>query len=150
VSSVTDQGAGARLQRRVRISGLATLILLAGCSPDLSKVCPYKATITQGVFGAIVDATNTVEENVQVDLYTITNGVQDATPAVTGMTTRAGYQYNVDPSTYVLCAKGVCTTVTVPTGLVELSAADASAGLIWNAPVAVPPAQTIGACTWGN
>jgi hypothetical protein len=133
----------------VRTLGLIAVILLTACSPDLSTVCPNKP-ITQGVFGGIVDATNTQEENVQVDLYTITNGVQDAQPAATGKTNRAGYQYSVDPSTYNLCAKGVCATVTVPTGLVELSAVDAASGLTWNAPVAVPPAQTIGPCTWGN
>jgi hypothetical protein len=125
------------------------VILLTACSPDLSTVCPYKP-ITQGVFGGIADSSGKQEENVQVDLYTFTNGVQDAQPAVTGMTTRAGYQYGVDPSTYNLCAKGVCATVTVPTGLVELSAVDAASGLTWNAPVAVPPAQMIAACTWGN
>jgi hypothetical protein len=135
----------------VRIVGLVTLLLLVGCvTPDLSKICPYKSTITQGVFGAISDASNTVEENVEVDLYTILNGVMSATPAATVQTTRAGYQLNVDPSTYSLCAKSVCATVTVPAGLVELSATDASAGLTWDAPVAVPPAQTIGPCTWGN
>jgi hypothetical protein len=135
----------------VRILGLAALVLLVGClTPDLSKICPYKSTITQGVFGAIEDANNAVEENVEVDLYTFTNGVQDATAAVTVQTTRAGYQLNVDPSTYNLCAKSVCATVTVPAGLVELSAADAASGLTWDTPVAVPPAQTIGPCTWGN
>jgi hypothetical protein len=135
----------------VRILGLATLILFGGCvSPDLSKICPYKSTITQGVFGAILDASNAVEENVEVDLYTFTNGVQAATAAATVQTTRAGYQLSVDPSIYSLCAKSVCATVTVPAGLVELSAVDASTGLTWDAPVAVPPAQMIGACTWGN
>jgi hypothetical protein len=133
----------------VRILALATFILLAGCSPDLSTVCPFKPT-TQGVFGGIVDSSNAVEQDVEIDLYTITNGVQDAQPAVTGKTNRGGYQYNVDPSTYSLCAKGVCAQVTVPTGLVELSAVDAPSGLTWDAPVAVPPAQTVGPCTWGN
>jgi hypothetical protein len=136
----------------VRILGLLTVISLVGCgvSPDLSKICPYKSTITQGVFGAIMDPSGAVEENVVVDLYTILNGVQSATPAATATTNRAGYQLNVDPSTYNFCAKSVCATVTVPTGLVELSAVDAASGLAWNAPVAVPPAQMIGACTWGN
>jgi hypothetical protein len=135
----------------VRILGLATLLLLVGCvTPDLSKICPYKSTITQGVFGAVLDASSAVEENVEVDLYTILNGVQSATPAASVETTRAGYQLNVDPSTYNLCAKTVCTLVTVPAGLVELSALDAATGLTWDAPVAVPPAQMIGACTWGN
>jgi hypothetical protein len=134
----------------VRILALLTFTLLAGClSPDLAKICPFKP-ITQGVFGGILDANNAVEENVEVDFYTLLNGVQSATPAFTGQTTRGGYQYNVDPSTYNLCAKDVCATVTVPAGLVELSAMDAATGLTWNAPVAVPPAQTIGPCTWGN
>jgi len=128
---------------------LATLILLAGCSPDLSTVCPNKP-ITQGVFGEIVDSSDTLEQNVEVDLYTITNGVQGAQPAATRQTTRGGYQFDVNPSTYNLCAKTVCAPVTVPTGLVEFSAVDAAAGLTWNAAVAVPPAQTIGPCTWGN
>jgi hypothetical protein len=123
--------------------------LLVGCSPDLSKICPEKP-ITQGVFGEIVDSNNMVEQDVQVALYTITNGVQDTVPAISGPTNRAGYQISVDPSTYVLCAKTVCAQVTVPTGLVELSAVDAASGLTWDAPVAVPPAQTIGACTWAN
>jgi hypothetical protein len=38
----------------------------------------------------------------------------------------------------------------VPTGLVEFSAVDAASGLTWDAPVAVPPAQMIGPCTYGN
>jgi hypothetical protein len=50
-----------------------------------------------------------------------------------------------------VCAKTVCSTITVPTGLVELSATDdANAGLTWNAPVAVPPAQSIGPCKFGE
>jgi hypothetical protein len=65
-------------------------------------------------------------------------------------TTRGGYQFNMNPSTYFVCAKTVCTQVTVPTGLVELSAVDASSGLTWNAAVAIPPAQTIGPCAFGN
>ncbi len=133
----------------MRTFDLAALILLAGCTPDLSTICPNKP-ITQGVFGEIVDSNNTLEQNVQVDLYTMTNGVQATTPAVTRQTTRGGYQMNVDPSTYILCAKTVCAPVTVPTGLVEFSAVDAAAGLTWDAPVAIPPAQTIGPCTWGN
>jgi hypothetical protein len=70
--------------------------------------------------------------------------VQSPTAAVTTETTRGGYQIGVDPSTYILCAKTVCATVTIPTGIVELSAVDAASGLTWDAPVAVPPAQTIG------
>jgi hypothetical protein len=38
----------------------------------------------------------------------------------------------------------------VPTGVVELSAIDAPSGVTWDAPVAVPPDQTIGPCTFGN
>ena len=133
----------------MQIFGLAALILLVGCGADLSTICPNKP-ITQGVFGEIVDSNNTLEQNVEVDLYTMTNGVQDTVPAATRQTTRGGYQISVDPSTYNLCAKTVCAPVTVPTGLVEFSAVDAAAGLTWDAPVAVPPAQTIGPCTWGN
>ncbi len=40
--------------------------------------------------------------------------------------------------------------VTVPTGLVELSAVDAPSGLTWDAPVAVPPEQVIGPCKFGD
>jgi hypothetical protein len=133
----------------VRTLALASLLLLGGCVPDLSTICPYKP-ITQGVFGEIVDSNGAVEQNLEIDLYTMTNGVQAAQPAVTGHTNRAGYQFDVDPSTYDLCVKGVCAQVTVPSGLVELSAVDAASGLTWNDPVMVPPAQMIGACTWGN
>ena len=134
----------------MRIIGLLTLTLLGGaCVPDLSTICPHKP-ITQGVFGEIVDASNTLEENVEVDLYTMLNGVQSTTAAATTQTTRGGYQLSVSASTYILCAKSVCGTVTVPTGLVEFSAVDAASGLTWDAPVAVPPAQTIGPCTFGN
>ena len=65
-------------------------------------------------------------------------------------TTRGGYEFTVNPSTYILCAKTVCAAVMVPTGLVELSAVDAAAGLTWDAPVAVPPDQVIGPCKFGN
>jgi hypothetical protein len=133
----------------VRIFVLAAFVLFAGCAPDLSTVCPFKP-ITHGVFGEIVDSNNTLEQNVVVGLYTITNGVMDTMPVASGPTNRGGYQFTVDPSTYSLCAKNVCAQVTVPAGLVELSAVDAAAGLTWDAPVAVPPAQTIGPCTWGN
>jgi hypothetical protein len=133
----------------VRIIYLATLTFLVGCV-DLSKICPSKP-ITQGVFGEIVDSNNALEENVNVDLYTMTNGVQAALPTYSRQTTRGGYQIDVLPSMYILCAKTVCSPpVTVPTGVVELSAVDATAGLTWDAPVAVPPAQTIGPCTWGD
>ncbi len=131
----------------MRIICLAALTFLIGCV-DLSKICPSKP-ITQGVFGEVVDSSNTLEENVAVDLYTILNGAQDMLVA-THDTTRGGYQFDVDPSTYILCAKTVCGTVAVPTGIVEFSAVDATSGLTWDAPVAVPPAQTIGPCTFGN
>jgi hypothetical protein len=140
----------------VRIIGLFTLIFLAACVPDLSTICPHKVSITQGVFGGIVNASNAQEQSVEVDLYTMPGGVQSATPTFTAETTRGGYEFNVTPSTYVLCAKTVCATVTVPTGLVELSAVDessavdAASGLTWDAPVAVPPAQMVGPCTYGN
>ena len=133
----------------MRIFILAALILLGGCSPDLSTICPNKP-IKQGVFGEIVDSNHTLEQNVKVDLYTMTNGVQAATSTATRQTSRGGYQISVDPSTYILCAKTVCAPVVVPTGLVEFSAVDEASGLTWDAPVAVPPAQTIGPCTWGN
>jgi len=134
----------------VRLIVLFAVTFLAACVPDLSTICPYKNTITQGVFGGIMDGNNAVEENVQVDLYTMLNGVQSTTAAATTKTGRGGYQLDVDPSTYILCAKTVCATVTVPTGLVELSGVDAGSSFMWDAPVAVPPAQTIGPCTYGN
>ena len=124
-----------------------TIGLLASCV-NTDNICPHKP-ITQGVFGEILDASGSLEQNVQVDIYGILNGVQDALIAST-QTTRGGYQFNMNQSTYIVCAKTVCTQVAVPTGLVELSALDASAGLTWNATVAVPPAQTIGPCTFGN
>ena len=123
--------------------------LLVNCgSVDINNICPHKP-ITQGVFGEIVDSSGTLEQNVQVDIYGILNGVQDAKIA-SAQTTRGGYQFNMNPSTYIVCAKTVCTQVAVPTGIVELSATDASSSLTWNAAVAVPPAQTIGPCTFGN
>ena len=138
------------VQGPVRILGLLTLTFVAACVPDLSTICPHKSSITQGVFGGIVDSNNTQEQNVEVDLYTMENGVQSATAAATAETTRGGYELDVSPSTYILCAKSVCGTVTVPTGLVEFSAVDAASGLTWDAPVAVPPAQMVGPCTYGN
>jgi hypothetical protein len=134
----------------VRIIGVFTLLFLAACVPDLSTICPHKSSITQGVFGGIVDSNSAIEQNVEVDLYTMLNGVQSTTAAATTETTRGGYELNVSPSTYILCAKSVCGTVTVPTGLVEFSAVDAASGLTWDAPVAVPPAQMVGPCTYGN
>jgi hypothetical protein len=35
---------------------------------------------------------------------------------------RGGYQFLADPSSYMVCAKTVCATVAVPTGIVESSA----------------------------
>jgi hypothetical protein len=131
---------------RMRI--LATLVVLVGCVPDLSTVCPHPA-ITQGVFGEIVDSGNVLEENVKVDVYGILNGVKDAQIG-TRMTDRGGYQFPLNPSQYILCAKNVCTTITVPTGLVEFSAVDATSGLTWDAAVAVPPEEMIGPCTYGK
>ena len=132
----------------MRIACLAALVLLVGCV-DLSKICPYKE-ITQGVFGEITDANNALEENVEVDLYTTVNGAQGTQVGTPHETGRGGYQFMVSPSTYMLCAKGVCGTVAVPTGLVECSAVDAASGLTWDAPVAVPPAQSVGPCMYGD
>ncbi|HXJ23523.1 MAG TPA: hypothetical protein VMT03_25130 [Polyangia bacterium] len=130
---------------------LGTLVVVGavGCTPDLSTICPSKP-ITQGVFGEVVDASGTLEENVQVDFYTEINGQQDSL-VVSRQTTRGGYQIDVNPSTYIICVKAtVCTMVTVPTGLVELTAVDTGDSATWNDPIAVPPAYTIGPCTWGN
>src|SRR5664279_2852442 len=112
--------------------------LLANCV-NVDNICPHKS-ITQGVFGEILDANGTLEQNIQVDIYGILNGVQDAKIA-SAQTTRGGYQFNMNPSTYLVCAKNVFAQVTVPTGLVEFSAIDATSGLTWNTPLAVPPAQ---------
>jgi hypothetical protein len=96
-----------------------------------------------------LDSHGTLEQNIEVDIFTTLNGIKD-TMVASAQTTRGGYQFNVLPAPYILCAKSVCTTVTVPTGLVELSATDATSGLTWDAPVAVSPTQTIGPCTFGN
>jgi len=131
----------------VRIIGLFVVAFLGGCV-NLDNICPHKP-ITQGVFGQIVDSSGTNEENVEVDIFSIVNGAQ-------GMmfggvqTSRGGYQFLANPSSYMLCAKTVCATVTVPTGIVESSAVDATSGLTWDAPVAVPPDQTIGPCQFGD
>ena len=98
----------------MRIIGLFTVIFLAACVPDLSTICPHKTSITQGVFGGIVDSNNTQEQNVEVDLYTMENGVQSTTATFTAETTRGGYELNVTPSTYILCAKSVCGTSRSP------------------------------------
>jgi hypothetical protein len=131
----------------VRIIGLFVVAFLGGCV-NLDNICPHKP-ITQGVFGQIVDSSGTNEENVEVDIFSIVNGAQ-------GMmfggvqTSRGGYQFLADPSSYMLCAKTVCATVTVPTGIVESSAVDATSGLTWETPVAVPPDQMIGPCKFGD
>lgn len=65
-------------------------------------------------------------------------------------TSRGGYQFNLLPGTYIVCAKTVCATIPVATGIVELSAVDAATGLPWDAPVAVPPEQDIGPCKYGS
>jgi len=127
---------------------MLALVGAGGCV-NVSNICPHKP-ITQGVFGEIVDSNNTLEQNIEVDLYTIgPDGMKD-TLVGSAQTTRGGYEFTVNPSSYILCAKTVCATVTVPTGLVELSAVDAAAGLTWDAPVAVPPDQVIGPCKFGN
>ena len=125
-----------------------SLVACSAIAPDLSTICPYKP-ITQGVFGKIVDGNNAIEENVVVDLYTTLNGVKDM-KAFSTPTTRGGYQFHVDPSMYILCANNVCATVTVPTGLVDLSASDMASGLTWNPSVPVPPAVSVGPCKYGG
>jgi hypothetical protein len=124
-----------------------TLVFLVGCV-DLSTICPHKP-ITQGVFGEIVDANGALEQNVEVGIFTIINGAKDMQFGTT-QTSRGGYQFIALAGTYMLCAKTVCTTVTVPTGIVEVSAVDAAAGLTWDAPVSVPPDQMIGPCKFGS
>jgi hypothetical protein len=131
----------------VKIIGLFVVAFLGGCV-NLDNICPHKA-ITQGVFGEIADSNGANEQGVEVDIYTMLNGVQDMMLGG-AQTTRGGYQYNVTPSSYILCAKTVCTTVVVPTGIVESSAVDAANGLTWDAPVAVPPDQMIGPCKFGD
>jgi hypothetical protein len=131
----------------MRIICLVFVTLLGGCV-DLGNICPHKP-VTQGVFGEILDSSGNLEQNVEVDLYTTLNGAKDM--LVKSLeTNRGGYVFGVNASTYILCSKNVCTTVVVPTGLVESSATDAASGLTWDAPVAVPPAQMIGPCTFGN
>jgi len=131
----------------MKIVCFALGVLLVGCV-NVDNICPHKP-ITQGVFGEVVDSSGALEQNVEVDIYGTLNGVQAAMIA-SAQTSRGGYQFNMNPAPYILCAKNVCTTVEVPTGLVESSAVDATSGLTWDAPVAVPPAQSIGPCTFGN
>ncbi len=123
-------------------------LLFLGACVDLSTICPYKP-ITQGVFGEVVDASNKLEENIPVDAYTTMNGAK-GTLIATHNTTRGGYQFNLLPAMYLLCAKTVCTLVTVPTGLVELSAVDGADALTWDAPAAVTSTQMVGSCTYAN
>jgi hypothetical protein len=51
----------------------------------------------RGVLGKTVDGNNAIEENVAVDLYTVLSGQKDA-KAFSTPTTRAGDQFNVNPS----------------------------------------------------
>jgi hypothetical protein len=132
----------------MRITCLAFVALLLGCV-NVDNICPHKP-ITQGVFGEITDSSGALEQNVEVDISTMLNGVKVMTFG-TAQTSRGGYQFNASAGTYILCAKTTsCTTIAVPTGLVESSAVDAAAGLTWDAPVAVPPDQMIGPCKFGN
>ena len=131
----------------MKIIGLVFVTLLVGCV-NVDNICPHKP-ITQGVFGEIVDSSGKLEQNVEVDIFTTLNGMKD-TMLANADTTRGGYAYKVSPAPYILCAKSVCTTVTVPMGLVESSAVDAASGLTWDAPVAVPPEQMVGPCTYGD
>lgn len=136
-----------RTTRVLPLASLGALILLGSCVPDLSTVCPYKE-ITQGVFGEIDDSSGKLEKGVEVSIYTLVNGQQDALVA-SGKTTRGGFQFKMDPSTYQLCVKGVCTNVVVPTGLVEQSGVDA-ATFTWSPPVTSPSTTTVGSCTYGE
>jgi hypothetical protein len=131
----------------VRTIGLFVVAFLGGCV-NVDNICPHKP-ITQGVFGEIVDSSGANEQNVEVDIYTIVNGAQ-GTMFGGAQTSRGGYQFVATPASYMLCAKTVCTTVAVPTGIVESSAVDAASGLTWDAPVAIPPDQMIGPCKFGD
>jgi hypothetical protein len=123
------------------------LSLTFGCV-DLSTICPYHE-ITQGVFGEVADSTGTLEQNVEVDSFEIVGSAQGMLIG-SAETTRGGYQFKLNPSMYMICSKGTCTTVTVPTGLVEQSGTDTGAAVTWEAPVAVPPDQTVGSCKYGD
>ncbi|HSZ84031.1 MAG TPA: hypothetical protein VLA14_17225 [Polyangia bacterium] len=131
----------------MRFIGLAFVALLGGCI-NVNNICPHKP-ITQGVFGEIQGSSGALEQNVEVTISTMLNGMKDKTFGDV-QTSRGGYQFNASAGSYILCAKTICTTVIVPTGLVEVSATDAASGLTWDAPVAVPPEQMIGPCTFGN
>jgi hypothetical protein len=132
----------------VRVIFVAFVLPFLGGCVNLGNICPHKP-ITQGVFGEIVDSNGTLEQGVEVDIYTIVNGAQGMMFG-SAQTSRGGYQFNASPSSYILCAKTVCTTVPVPTGVVESSAVDGTSGLTWDAPVAVPPDQMIGPCKFGD
>jgi hypothetical protein len=125
---------------------LATL--LAACVPNLNDICPYgKKQITQGVFGEIL-SDNALEQNVEVDVYSVLNGVKD-NQFGSADTSRGGYQFDVNAGMCIVCAKGACSApIAVPTGVVEVSGTDTGSTVTWDAPVAVPPSQTIGPCTW--
>jgi hypothetical protein len=129
-------------------SVVVLVVVLAACiTPDLNTICPSK-TITQGVFGEIVDSTNTLEQGVEVDINTELNGAIDHEFG-SAATTRGGYQFEAGPSTYFVCAKNTCGMVTVPTGgVVEFSGSDNGTTVTWGSAVAVPPEQKIGPCTW--
>jgi hypothetical protein len=58
----------------VRIISLAALVLLSACV-DLATVRPHKP-ITQGVFGEVVSSSQALEQNVEVDVYTMLNGMR--------------------------------------------------------------------------
>jgi hypothetical protein len=126
---------------------LVLLSVMFGCV-DLSTICPYHE-ITQGVFGEVVDSTGTLEQNVEVEAFGIENGSQGSLIG-SAATTRGGYQFKLNPSMYMICAEGTCTTVTVPTGLVELSGTDTGAAVTWESPAAVPPDQSVGPCKYGD
>ncbi len=90
------------LYKIVRILYIGALSFLSGCV-NLSTICPHKP-ITQGVFGEIVNSSNALEQNVEVDIFTTVNGMQGAMIA-SAQTTRGGYQFNVGAAPYILCAK---------------------------------------------
>jgi hypothetical protein len=143
---ILDPRVAGTLKGSVRIIGLFAVVFLGGCV-NVDNICPHKP-ITQGVFGEIADSSGTNEQGVEVDIFTILNGAQDMMFG-SAQTTRGGYELVASPSSYILCAKTVCTTVVVPTGIVESSAVDAASGLTWDAPVAVPPDQMVGPCKFG-
>ena len=131
----------------MKIIYLAFLALLVGCI-NVNNICPHKP-ITQGVFGEIVSSSDSLEQSIEVDIFSMVNGAKGMMFG-SAQTSRGGYQFSALAGSYILCAKSVCTTVTVPTGVVEYSAVDAASGLTWDAPVAVPPSQMIGPCTFGS